>query len=383
MRSTKNRPRVPGIYERHGRSCPWKIAECLCSPTFQAAAWSRRDRRRIRKSFKTFSAARAWQRDALARGEMRAPTKTTVRQAGEEWLAGARSGGIRNRSGDIYKPSTLRGYSRALRDHVYPALGSARVSEVRRRDVQNLAEAILATGADPSTVRNALMPLRVVFRRAILRQEITVNPTMGIELPAVRGRRDRVASPAEAAELIAVLPTPHLRAVWATAFYAGLRAGELQGLLWSDVDLAAGLIRVEASWDREGGRIPTKSHSGRRCVPIFAALRVHLVEHQLACRWSHGFAFGRAAETVFDPSTIADRARRTWKTAELEPFTLHEARHTCASLMIAAGVNIKAISTYMGHASITITLDRYGHLLPGSEGEATTLFDQFLARHHV
>jgi integrase len=74
------------------------------------------------------------------------------------------------------------------------------------------------------------------------------------------------------------------------------------------------------------------------------------------------------------------RVRAAWKEAGLEPVGLRVARHTGASLMIAAGVNVKALSTFMGHASITITLDRYGHLLPGSLAEATSLLDVFLAR---
>jgi integrase len=69
-----------------------------------------------------------------------------------------------------------------------------------------------------------------------------------------------------------------------------------------------------------------------------------------------------------------------WKRAGLEPIGLHEARHTFASLMIAAGVNAKALSTYLGHASITITMDRYGHLMPGNEDEAAGLLDAYLRR---
>jgi integrase len=73
------------------------------------------------------------------------------------------------------------------------------------------------------------------------------------------------------------------------------------------------------------------------------------------------------------------RARTAWKQAGLDPVGLHEARHTCASVMIAAGVSIKALSEFLGHSSITITLDRYGHLLPGSIAEAAKLLDTFLA----
>lgn len=92
--------------------------------------------------------------------------------------------------------------------------------------------------------------------------------------------------------------------------------------------------------------------------------------------------FGRGADRPFEPSGVSRRAQTAWKTAELEALTLHEARHTFASLMIAAGVNAKALSSYMGHASITITLDRYGHLMPGNEEEAAALLDGYLEREH-
>ena len=77
---------------------------------------------------------------------------------------------------------------------------------------------------------------------------------------------------------------------------------------------------------------------------------------------------------------LTERADRAWSAARLQRITLHECRHTFASLMIAAGVNAKALSTYMGHSSITITLDRYGHLFPGNEDEAAGLLDAYLER---
>ena len=81
---------------------------------------------------------------------------------------------------------------------------------------------------------------------------------------------------------------------------------------------------------------------------------------------------------LFQPTSIANRARRAWKDAGLEPITLHEARHTFASMMIAAGVNAKALSTYMGHATIAITLDRYGHLMPGNEAASAHQLQTYL-----
>ena len=107
---------------------------------------------------------------------------------------------------------------------------------------------------------------------------------------------------------------------------------------------------------------------------------------------SGSFVFGRDGETRFDQSSLRTRARRAWAAetarrreadldaAALESIGLHECRHTFASLMIAAGVNAKALSTYMGHTNIAITLDRYGHLMPGNEDEAAGLLDAYLAR---
>jgi integrase len=125
--------------------------------------------------------------------------------------------------------------------------------------------------------------------------------------------------------------------------------------------------------------VEAKSRAGRRRVPIAAVLRGHLVDERLR-RDGDGLVFGRTPAVPFAYETVRQRARTAWARAGLEPIGLHEARHTFASLMIAAGVNAKALSAYLGHASIAITFDRYGHLMPGSEEEAAGLLDAYLAR---
>ena len=376
--------RLPeGIMIRHARSCRANSGgRCRCNPTYQAQIWSARDGKRLSRTFPTLAAARTWRQDAhvaLRQGKLRPAGSVTLREAAHDWVEGARAAVIRNRSGDPYKPSALRGYEAALRLRVLPELGGAKVGDIRRSDVQRLVNRMLSTGIDASTIRNTLMPLRAIFRHLAALDEVGVNPTSGVHVPAVRGRRFRIASAEEGAQLIAAVP-PQDRALWATAMYAGLRRGELQALDWTDVDLAAGLITVERAWDMKDGIIEPKSRSGRRTVPVPAVLRDHLVEHRMSSGRSDGLVFGRTAEKPFDPSTVVDRARRAWRAAGLEPIGLHDCRHTFASLMIAAGVNAKALSTFMGHASITITLDRYGHLMPGSEDEAASLMDTYLER---
>jgi integrase len=99
-------------------------------------------------------------------------------------------------------------------------------------------------------------------------------------------------------------------------------------------------------------------------------------------REAGGLFFGDG-ERPFNRNTMVGNAGKAWKKAGLSPIGPHEARHTCASIFIAAGVNVKALSAYLGHSSITITLDRYGHLMPGNEGEAVGLVDSYLERATV
>ncbi len=378
---------TPGIDTRHAQACPATRdhdARCKCTPSYQAHVWSAREGKRIRKTFPTLTAAKVWRSDAvvaLRRGTMRAPTAMTLRQAWETWLAGTREGSVRNRSGDLYKPSALRGYETSMRLRVLPELGGARLSDITHVTVQDVADRLLADGLDASTIRNTLMPLRAIFRRALARGDVSVNPIAGVELPAVRGKRDRIASPIEAAALVAALPGED-QAVWATAFYAGLRLGELWALCDEDVDLEAGVIRVERSWDRREGVIEPKSRAGRRVVPIVAALRSHLAARKLR-RGNGGALFFGLGSRPFNRDQLVTRAVKAWKQAGLAPIGLHEGRHTFASILIAAGVNAKALSTYLGHSSIQITLDRYGHLMPGNEEEAVALVDAYLERASV
>lgn len=228
---------------------------------------------------------------------------------------------------------------------------------------------------------NTLNPIQAFYRRALDRGQLGYNPAERIDLPVpTNGRPTRIASPADAAALVAAVQESD-RALWATAFYAGLRRGELMALRCVDVDLGRSLIRVERSWDQEEGAIDPKSESSRRTVPLLAILRDHLDEHLLRTgRGGEALVFGRTDESPFAPMTIGKRARKAWTAAELEPITLHHCRHTFASLLIDSGANPKAIQTFMGHSKIQTTFDTYGHLMPGSHDEVRARMDAYLGR---
>lgn len=289
-------------------------------------------------------------------------------------------------SEERYKPNTIRSYERSLRLYIAPsALGKLRVTEVRRSDVQAMVDLLLATKSG-KTVSNILNPLQIFYGRGVDREELALNPTEGIDLPTGKSKRPRrIVSAAEAARSLANLSLAD-RALWATAFYAGLRRGELQALRCKDLDFGANLIHVEKGWDQKEGEIEPKSPAAKRDVPLLAILRGYLEEHLLITgRRGDDCVFGRSSEQAFYPSTVDGRAKRAWEAAneaeqeaaELEgrdpelitPLTMHECRHTFASLLIDTGANAKAIQAVMGHSKIQTTFDIYGHLLPGSHDE--------------
>ncbi len=371
-----------GIDVRHRRHCaaPRDDGKC-CTPTYQAHVFDKRTGRRIRKTFATKTAARLWRQDALValrQGTLaEAKPTTTLREVSDAWLTDARAEIVRTRGGDPFKPGTIRAYDQALRLRVYPTLGEAPFYRVRRVHLQDLVDRLTAAGVAPATINTTVGALGTIYGRAVQRDELEVSPTLGVKVPAARNGRERFATPQEAELLLAAAPDRD-RAVWATAMYAGLRRGEIMALRWPDVDLKAGTIHVQRSWDPEHGPGDTKNRN-RRKVPIVTALRDRLATERLRQPPGIELCFALDAGGPFRPDRLQERADTAWADAGLKRLTLHDCRHSFASLAIAAGVNAKALATYMGHSSVAITLDRYGHLMPGNEAEAAGLLDTYLS----
>jgi integrase len=344
--------------------------------------WSSADQKTIRKTFATLTEARNWRHEsqvALRQGTLRSASQLTLGEAAGTWLLAASAGVVRTRTGEAYKPSAVRAYRQALNHRVLPTLGTKKLSAIDHTMLQDFADRLSAQGLSASSVRNTILPLRAIYRRAHRRNDVAINPTLKLVLPVVRGERERVAAPTEIRPLLDALQ-PLDRAIYATALYAGLRLGELQALQWDDIDLDSNLIHVRQGWDRQTGFIPPKSRSGKRRVPITNTLRRELLTHRLQHgTGGTGFAFpNRNGNKPFNPGTLALHTSKAWSAMNLQPIGIHECRHTYATYMIAAGINTKALSIYMGHSTITITLDRYGHLLPGNEQQAAHLLDTWL-----
>ncbi len=234
----------------------------------------------------------------------------------------------------------------------------------------------------PGTVRSVYAALRAALNTAVRLRMVAANPCVGVKLPRP-SQTSMLFLSAEEVRTLAETIHPHFRVLIYVAAYTGLRAGELGALRRGRVDLLRGRLSVEeALKDLTGARLPegertlifgpTKTHA-RRAITLPKFLRDQLAEH-LAAPSPGGTGPDALVFTMPSGAPIrhANFYRRYFKPAvraalpqPLHGIRFHDLRHTCAALLIAAGAHPKAIQERLGHKSITMTLDRYGHLLPG------------------
>jgi integrase len=359
---------------------------CTCQPTYRASVAYGTRGKRERQTFATLGQAVYWRRNKtklVKDNRLDSPTRLTVRNAGEQLLSGMRTGAVRTKSGGEYAGSVIASYESSLQSHLYPLVGARQLADLKRHDIQQVVEHLNSIGKSPSTINNTLNPLRVMYRHAIRRGEISENPTLNLELPAIRGRRDRVATPIEISQLIAAIDSKRDRLYWGIAFYAGLRVGEILALTWGDVDTE---ITVRRSWcDKTRAFKEPKTRAGVREVPIIGPLRALLTEYatEVEIPDTNNLLFATANGTPLDQRRFQARADATWQAAGLPRYTAHECRHTMASVFAASNVPIADLCIYMGHATISITMDRYRHMYPEARENAAKLVSAFIARDPV
>jgi integrase len=387
--------KTPGITARHSRTCASRKtgARCNCAPSYEAWVWSKRDGKKIRQTFTgkgALAEAKTWRSDAsreVRLKRLRTPTTKTLREAVDEFLEGARKGEIRNKRKQTFKPATIRQYESALKNRVLPELGDDRLSDIETRDLLALKERLLGGKISDSTVRNAFVPLQAIFRRAVKNGDIALNPTLDLDLPSGDEGRERAATPTETSTVVNALPEAD-RALWATAFYAGLRRGELRALRAIDVNETC--IHVEHGWDDKEGQQAPKSLAGRRDVPLTETLRPFLVAHlERTGRTGSDLVFGRTATEPFTSRHVSKRADEAWAAVavgnflrgsgnEIERYTLHEARHSFSTFLDAAGVSETRADRYMGHSNGSVA-GRYRHQLAGQLVEDAKTLDAYLS----
>jgi integrase len=357
------------------------------SGKYQARVFNRYTGRRITQTFENKGAAWSWHdrvKEEIDRGGAHvpmantAPPPITLGALWREFLAAGRDGVARAKGGALYKPSVISQYQSAIGYALHWLDGSRPVAQLTRKDVQDMIDWMVAGGYAPSTVRNAATALRATLRWAVRQEYIEVSPARDLELPSGEVARDKIVGVATAQQLCGRLwdANASLGALWATAFFCGLRRSELMALRRCDVDLRSGRITVVQSYDPRTQTFgKPKSKAGERTVGIPDVVFRYLSPWWLQCSSEPDFLlFGNNGK----PFHAGQRAKHARSILGEDYISLHEARHTYASLLIAAGVNIKTISAWMGHASVAITLDRYGHLMPEAADVALGQLNRYL-----
>lgn len=266
------------------------------------------------------------------------------------------------------KESTISSYAMHLRVHWIPALGAIQLQRITTAMIEDRISELLASGLSGKTVNNAIVPLRLMLKHAVKWHYLAVSPAEPVERVRVEREEMKAMSPEQVKRLLAAAE-PDSWLLLTTAIFTGLRRGELLALQWGDLDLEQARITVQRSlW--KGKFIGPKTKNAIRRVDLAPQLvrafreakppgPIDAIRGQLVFSSQNG--------TPIDPDNLVYRRfKPALRRAELPDFRFHDLRHTYASLMIAAGEHPKAIQQALGHASITTTLDQYGHLLPGA-----------------
>ena len=296
-------------------------------------------------------------------------------ELGRQWLDGAEAGRISRRRGrgHAYSETTLAGYRLSYENYLEPEFGAMVADEISEVEWQIWIDRLSASGLSRSRIASHVAVASAIYAWALTpsRRFVSRNPLRLVELPPNDEKpRLRVAFAPEAAQLLAALE-PEDRLPYAVAFYAGLRRGEIDRLEWPDVldgDAIASRVTV--------GRSKTVAGTGRR-PPMAAPLRIVLEE-----TWERQGRpdRGRMIDRSVMSGKMAARVTAAWAAAGLNRITLHEGRHTYASLLMAAGYTVKELMEYMGHADLQM-VTRYVKLLPQpGEDNAADRLNDYLAR---
>ena len=318
-----------------------------------------------------------------ARGDLLDPrlAQRAFREWADEWLAGLH-----------VKPKTRLAYESSLRNHVLPVFEHRPVASITYRDCKRFVDDLANGGLAPGTVGEARKILRLVLREALRADAIRRNPADGIRIP--RGERqemqfltaeevfalaDEVANPPRPrSQPLRTFPQYGLLVRFAA--FTGLRAGEIGGLRIGRVNPLHRWIEVAESAEEIRGELvygPPKTYARRR-VELPGRLADELAEH-VASRGGDPDAFVFTAPDG-GPLRHTNFYARHFKPAVgrsgVHPATrFHDLRHTAAALMIAEGAHLLVVKERLGHSTITVTADRYGHLFPSLEAALTVKLD--------
>lgn len=300
-------------------------------------------------------------------------------------------------------PATVKQHRNIVEHHLIPAMGSTRLSEL---SVPQVRSYLHRKRLHPQTVAHHRATLRRALNDAMRDGHVTRNVAALAKPPAVPSPERRWLTADQVTTLLAATrpagdkPGSRWHALWALTATAGLRIAEALALTWDDIDTVARTVTVRRTLHRVPGRVLSdgsrepgewgtrqpKTRGSRRTVPLtetaLAALRVHELhqaqEQMRSGKRRRGLVFATPkGEPVHGTSALRD-LKKDLKAARLPEVTVHQLRHSAASVMLEAGVPLKLVSDVLGHSTIRITADLYSHVSPGTAREAADRLEALL-----
>ena len=292
------------------------------------------------------------------------------------------SGGM----GDIFKESTRVLYANLCRKHLEPApFGAIPLDRLRPTNIEALVLAMRAKSLSDSTIRQTYTILRAGLDGAVRDGLLARNPAALVARPGVERTEARHLGAADVTAVLKRAQSSRYHGALVLIAATGLRRGECLGLSWDRVDLDAGTLKVAATIARVNGRLTItepKTDRARRTIPLSGAVVAMLKRHKAAqaaeklkagSQWQDcGLVFTTELGAPADPRNLLRVIESAAKAAGVEGVGIHTLRHSAAVRWLERGVHIKAVADLLGHSSIAITGDVYGHT---SDDTARTAVD--------
>lgn len=291
------------------------------------------------------------------------------------------------------RPATFRRYGDLVRRHALPGIGGTRLVKLTPLDLQRLYADRLAAGLSPTTVHHLHAVIHRALKQAMRWGLVDRNVSEMTDAPRRTLPDVKTWDAKQTAAILAAGDKTNLAPLWRLALLCGLRRGELLGLQWEDLDLSHGTLAVRRTLSRGKGGTwelgQPKTVSGRRSIALpascVAALRQHRARQakerlRLGPLWEdHGFIFTNETGGPLHVNTLVACFRRLVAAAGVPLIRVHDMRHTCATLLLTEGVHPKIVQERLGHADISMTLNRYSHVTPGMQRQAADALDAAVA----
>jgi integrase len=259
------------------------------------------------------------------------------------------------------KPSTLSGYRDIIKRLLKVAFGNYNLSDITTGNLQTFI-ADRRRIVSSKTVCNEIVVMKEMFKHAYRWGYLKINPAEYVERPKITKPEIEILTPEEVEKFLSKADN-HYKVAFLTDVITGLRAGELWGLKWIDIDWNSNQIHVRRSLWKGNFQTPKSKYSIRK-IDMTDSLIQELKRWKLACPVNdHDVVFPSPEGKLSQHDNVIKRSfNRALREAGLRQVSFHSIRHTNASMRITSGQNIKYIQSQLGHASINITLDIYGHL---------------------